>query len=194
MNKRQSSKIKSKKLIMTSSLNLFIKEGIINTSTAKIAKSAGVSHGSIFSHFASREDLISEVLEQEMFRITKHIKMIHPNHHDLSSLIDDYINVLSKNEHFLSRIYKELPFLSYDLQLKVTALEAVMRNTLYLTIKASTDTEKTDDFHIQVGLTTLFATIAFYLRNDTLYGDDTSVIQSKEREIKYTFNQFFRRI
>lgn len=194
MNKRQEAKLKSKQQIMTSALTLFMDIGILETSTLKIAETAQVSHGSIFTHFPNREVLITEVLEMEVFRITRDIEAICNRQNDVETLFDRYLEVLSNNERFLSRIYKELPFLSYALQLNVTALEAVMRNALYQAIKASSAMERTDDHHIKVALTAIFATISFYLRNDTLYAEGSSVIQSRKEDIQYTFNQLFRRI
>lgn len=49
----------SKDKILNAALTLFIKEGFHGTSTAKIAKEAGVSNGTLFHHFKTKEALIS---------------------------------------------------------------------------------------------------------------------------------------
>lgn len=51
----------SKDKILNAALKLFIKEGFHGTSTAKIAKEAGVSNGALFYHFKTKEDLISKL-------------------------------------------------------------------------------------------------------------------------------------
>lgn len=49
-----------KKKILEVSIELFSKNGFSNTSTSQIAKEAGVAEGTIFKHFKSKENLISE--------------------------------------------------------------------------------------------------------------------------------------
>ena len=56
--------MKSKKeLILETALDLFAKKGFSATSTAKIAKAAGVSEGLIFRHFSNKEGLLQAIME-----------------------------------------------------------------------------------------------------------------------------------
>jgi AcrR family transcriptional regulator len=47
--------------IMNASLNLFVERGFHGTSTAEIAKSAGVATGTLFHYFKSKEELINRL-------------------------------------------------------------------------------------------------------------------------------------
>lgn len=49
----------NKDKILKSALTLFIKEGFHGTSTSKIAEEAGVSNGTLFHHFKTKEILIN---------------------------------------------------------------------------------------------------------------------------------------
>lgn len=51
----------NKEKILNAALSLFIKEGFHGTSTSKIAKEAGVSNGTLFHHFNTKEDLVSRL-------------------------------------------------------------------------------------------------------------------------------------
>lgn len=51
----------SKDKIFNAALKLFIKEGFHGTSTSKIANEAGISNGTLFHHFKTKEDLISRL-------------------------------------------------------------------------------------------------------------------------------------
>lgn len=51
----------TKDKILNSALKLFIKEGFHGTSTSKIANESGVSNGTLFHHFKTKEDLISRL-------------------------------------------------------------------------------------------------------------------------------------
>ncbi|QNO15410.1 TetR/AcrR family transcriptional regulator [Alkalicella caledoniensis] len=51
----------SKDKILNAALKLFIREGFHGTSTAKIANEAGISNGTLFHHFKTKEDLINRL-------------------------------------------------------------------------------------------------------------------------------------
>ena len=51
----------NKTKILEAALNLFITKGFDGTSTAKIAREAGVSNGTLFHYFKTKEALISEL-------------------------------------------------------------------------------------------------------------------------------------
>ena len=62
--------LNKKKLILNASLDLFVQNDIDKTSTLSIAKKAGVSNGTLFHYFPSKNDLIIELylnLKTEMF-------------------------------------------------------------------------------------------------------------------------------
>ncbi|AFA49966.1 transcriptional regulator TetR family [Acetobacterium woodii DSM 1030] len=58
------STLDSKTKILNAALDLFIKEGFHGTSTSKIAKEAGISNGTLFYHFKTKEDLISKLYKK----------------------------------------------------------------------------------------------------------------------------------
>lgn len=51
-------KINKKQQLLDSALTLFVNQGIDATSTASIAKHAGVANGTLFHHFSSKEALV----------------------------------------------------------------------------------------------------------------------------------------
>jgi len=50
-----------KRLLLDAALALFVKQGIYATSTASIAKAAGVANGTLFHHFSSKDVLVLEL-------------------------------------------------------------------------------------------------------------------------------------
>lgn len=53
--------VSSKDKVYNAALELFTKEGFHGTSMAKIADNAGVSNGSLFHHFKTKEELVSSL-------------------------------------------------------------------------------------------------------------------------------------
>lgn len=54
-------KADKRELILKAALELFAEQGFRGTSTAQIAKHAGVATGTLFHHFATKEDLINHL-------------------------------------------------------------------------------------------------------------------------------------
>ena len=50
--------------ILSSALTLFVKQGISDTSTASIAKAAGVATGTLFHHFANKQAIVDSLYRQ----------------------------------------------------------------------------------------------------------------------------------
>lgn len=60
---RQEQKELTRTGLIQSASRLFIKNGISNTATADVAKAQRVSHGTVFVHFPTREELILAVID-----------------------------------------------------------------------------------------------------------------------------------
>lgn len=64
------SNMDKKQLLLNSALELFVEQDINKTSTASVAKNAGVSNGTLFHYFPTKNDLVIELylqLKEEMF-------------------------------------------------------------------------------------------------------------------------------
>ena len=48
--------------LLTSALKLFVKNGVMNTSTAEIAKEAGTAAGTLFLYFPTKQDLLDRLV------------------------------------------------------------------------------------------------------------------------------------
>lgn len=60
--KNTKTKTEKQQKIVETTVNLFAEKGYSNTSTAEIAKAAGVSEGIIFKHYGTKENLLLAVL------------------------------------------------------------------------------------------------------------------------------------
>jgi AcrR family transcriptional regulator len=67
-----------RKQIIEASIELFASNGFWNTPTSKITKHAGVSTGTLFNYFASKELLIDEVYVQLKRELTAHVAAGYP--------------------------------------------------------------------------------------------------------------------
>ncbi len=59
---RQIQKEQTREFLLKTACECFSRQGILNTRMSDIAEAAGVSHGTVFLHFQTQEELITEVV------------------------------------------------------------------------------------------------------------------------------------
>lgn len=190
MNKREISKQNTRAMILEKTRELIAQKGVMGLATAVIAAECGIAHGSIFQHFGDRETLINTVLETGIKRIVLDIENRCIAGAGLHGLLDSCLEVLSREEDFLSVVYRELPFLPDGVQRNMIALEAVLRNTFYMSIE-ETSNGKMDGFELTLRLDAFFATVLRYLTLRQYYSPDGHVITSRAKDIRLLFKILF---
>jgi TetR/AcrR family transcriptional regulator, acrEF/envCD operon repressor len=92
--------------------NLFAKNGIGRTTTADIAKGVRVSHGTVFVHFSTRDDLVLAVVEQFGDRLSEALGKRLSDEMTLKDLLRAHLSVLAEFEDFYLRLVTESQFLA----------------------------------------------------------------------------------
>lgn len=80
-----------KKKILATALELFSNNGFHATTTAKIAQLAGVSEGTIYKYFSSKNDLLKQLLTPLFLKIKNDFFIKVNNYHDLKGLISFFV-------------------------------------------------------------------------------------------------------
>ena len=93
-----------KQLIMDMAMRLFAENGFEGTSTASIAKHAGISHGLIFKYFESKDDLLRQILISGSKRFLENL-FPEMTMNDLLTNMDNYLDYIGENKHFLKLYY-----------------------------------------------------------------------------------------
>ncbi|MGN1279241.1 MAG: TetR/AcrR family transcriptional regulator, partial [Limosilactobacillus sp.] len=76
-----------KKKVLTTALKLFSSNGFHATTTAKIAKQAGVSEGTIYKYFSSKNDLLVKLLQPILMEIKQNFFSNLDDQKDLPTLV-----------------------------------------------------------------------------------------------------------
>lgn len=86
---------------------LFAEHGLGKTRTADIARRAGLSHGGMFVHFQSREELLAEVVTEIGRAITDRLHALITSHADLAQVLRAHLRCLSEYESTYSVFLQE---------------------------------------------------------------------------------------
>lgn len=101
-----------KKKVLKTALKLFSNNGFHATTTAKIAKQAGVSEGTIYKYFSSKDDLLAKLLQPILVEIKDNFFSGLDQQNDLSTLVhfvvNDRIHFIEVNFDFARLIFQEI--------------------------------------------------------------------------------------
>jgi len=117
--------------IVDAAVQLFIKQGFHKTTTRQIAGAAGISIGSLYEYFASKEDvlyLVCHTIHEEVEKgVTQSLAKATGGRDALAGVIREYFQVCHHMSDFILLIYQETQSLPEQWQKKV--LENELRIT-----------------------------------------------------------------
>jgi AcrR family transcriptional regulator len=114
---------------------LFADNGISSTSTAEIAKSLHLSHGTLFTHFKTRDDLVRAVVEDFGERLSLALGNRLEENLKLKDLLKAHLSVLADFEDFYLRLIAEMQALPPYIRSIVYALNASLSYRFYRAAK-----------------------------------------------------------
>lgn len=79
MGTRQAQKEATRQRVLDASRELFDSQGYVETTVREIARQAGVSVGSVFTTFASKSDILSQVMQDRLEGLYAELDMVAPH-------------------------------------------------------------------------------------------------------------------
>lgn len=108
---RKEQKERTRLVLVGNAERLFTDHGISSTATADVAKASSVSHGTVFVHFPTRDELVLAVVEQFGERLSEELGRSIPDDLPLDQMLRAHLRVLAAHEDFYARLISEAPFL-----------------------------------------------------------------------------------
>jgi len=179
--------------ILAAAKQEFIAAGFFDASTLAIAQRAGVAHGTVFFHFESKENLLIEVLDQELLRLTDELRLRLAGPEDLPVLLNQYLDFLVSEEDFFAVLAQETPRYPPTLRRTVLGREAAVRFYFYRAFENAIADGTCKPVDITAALNFLFGTLNYYLSLRQSFSEDGQVINEKRQVISETFLQLISR-
>ncbi|MDF2935045.1 MAG: regulatory protein TetR [Paenibacillaceae bacterium] len=104
---RQLQKEQTKVALVQAAYEVFSTRGFQATRMADIAKAAGVSHGTVFLHFSTQEQLVAEVIEAYCGEIVQETHQSASPPLSLREFLDAHIAAIIRHEAFYTRLVIE---------------------------------------------------------------------------------------
>lgn len=182
-NKRQKQKGLTKKHLIEIAMKQFGENGIIATKTADIAKAAEVSHGTVFAHFSTQEELLIAVIEEFGDRVAQRLHELVDTNSSLYEVLKAHIAGLIEFEPFYTRLIIERRLLPKS----VSNTYIMIQSTISFHIGVAAEKEINEgiirELPIHLIYNTWIGIIHYYLTNSDLFSPNGSVLKQYGNEL-----------
>jgi len=111
---RSEQKQQTRQRVIGAARNLFAEHGLAKTRTADIADRAGLSHGGVFVHFPTRDELLAEVVSDIGRSITDRLHALIKEDADVAEILQAHLDCLQEHESSYVSFLQESRLLPRD--------------------------------------------------------------------------------
>lgn len=163
--------------------NLFAIKGISNTTTADIAKSLKVSHGTLFVHFPTRDDLIKAVVDEFGERLSMALGKKISNELKLKDLLKAHVDVLAEFEDFYMRLISESQSLPAHIRSIVYSMNSSLSYRFYRAAKIEMDKGTIKKMNQISFFNTWMGLVHYNILNRDLFSEKTPIMNEVGEEL-----------
>lgn len=182
-NKRNVQKELTRKKLIEVAIKLFGDNGILNTKTIDISKEAGVSHGTVFSHFKTQEELLDTVIEEVGDRIVSKLQDLIDVKGSLEEILKAHINGLIEFEKFYTRLIIERRLLPESASNIYIIIQSSISFHIGEVLKREIAKGKIIDTPIHLLFNSWVGLIHYYLTNGDLFTNDGSILNNYGQDL-----------
>jgi AcrR family transcriptional regulator len=190
---RDEQKSRTRRRIIDAAVAVFAREGILSSTTAEIAKEAGLSHGSVFARFGTQEALIAAVIEDFGESLSR-------RHHELVAsgartreVLDAHLRAIAEREAFYATLVVEAPILPPRARDSLVLIQSSISFHLSPAVDADTLAGRIRAMPLHLLFNTWIGLIHHYLANRRLFAPGDSVIGRRGEELLDHFMSLIER-
>lgn len=180
---RETQKRKTRGRILDAAIRVFAREGILASTTAAVAKEAGISHGSLFAHFGSQEGLIVAVIEDFGRAAALRLHELAGEGAGTRAVLEAHLQGIREREDFYARLVVEAPALPANARRSLILIQTAISFHLSPAIEADTRAGRVKAMPLALLFNTWLGLIHHYLANRELFAPGASVIERRGGEL-----------
>lgn len=169
--------------LIEAAMKLFAQKGILATTTADIAKAIKMSHGSVFLHFPTRDDLVNAVIDEFGKYLSIEFRAAFNNNHGLAQVLKAHLQVLQEFEDFYSSLVIESPLLPLKVRGTLFTLQSGISHEIFIAAQKEIKQGQIRNIKRHLLFNTWISLIHYYLTNKDLFAPNKSVIAEKGNEL-----------
>ena len=168
-------------------------ENGFSTPTIAIANEAQVSHGTIFVHFPTVEDLLIRSLDVFSSEIGEELHLLAESENDIAALLETHIDVLIKHEDLYKRLIKETVYLPEEAKNTFIAIQSTVSFHFMQALEKEIENGKIKDIPFHMIFNTWLGLVHYYLLNSELFAPQGSVLKQYKNTLIECFIVLIRK-
>jgi len=189
--KRQQQKENTRKKIVKAAYQIYSQQGFTAT-TATIAEESGVSHGTIFVHFPSVNELLIYLIQVFGDTLAVELHALSESN-SVKELLIAYLDVLAKHEAFYIRLISERSLLPEDVQMIYANILSTVAFHFNKVIEREIDKQTVKRIPVHMVFNTWIGLLHYYLLNKDFFSPETSLLERYGSELIEVFLELIRR-
>jgi len=184
---RQIQKLNTRKRIIETAYKVFSERGF-SVPSSIIAKEAGISHGSIFAHFPTVNELLVSLLSDFGDKMGTSLHVLAKKCDSVDSLLKEHLKVLEEYEAFYSRLISEKNKLPDEAKNTFAIIQSTVAYHFNSVIEREIEKGRVKKLPIHMLLNAWLGLVHYYLLNKDFFSDSNeSVIKRYGAELLSTY-------
>ncbi len=181
--KREQQKEQTRQRILEVAYRKFAEKGIEATNTADIASEAKLSHGAIFVHFKTRQEIVLKVIDDFGVELSVHITKSVGHSRTPRSILLSFTKALTKFEAFYIELLLVLPKLPENVQGSLLLVQNGFAHYLLPAVKREMEEAKFKRLGESGIMNSWFALLHYYMTNRNWYAPNKSLLKKLGKKI-----------
>ena len=173
---RREQKVVTRDRLVNAAMDLFARKGIVETTTANVARSVRMSHGVVFLHFPKRDDLVIAVIDEFGRRLAAEFRHAFEHDFGLRAVLQAHLRVLAEFEPFYARLVTEAPMLPPKVRSTLMMLHAAVSARMFAALERDRKAGRARRFERPLLFNTWIGLVHHYLVNRDVFATGDSVI------------------
>ena len=173
---RREQKVVTRDRLVNAAMALFARNGIVNTTTADVARSVRLSHGVVFLHFPTRDDLVIAVIDEFGRRLAAEFRQAFEHDLSLRAVLQAHLRVLAELEPFYARLVTEAPMLPPKVRSTLMMLHAAVSYEIFSALERERKLGRARKIARPLLFNTWIGLVHHYLVNRDVFAAGDSVI------------------
>ncbi len=187
---RSESKEKTRKLLLEKTALLLYNKGFLVVSSKDISRECNLSQGTLFLHFKTKENLFSTILIDNISYLEKNLKKQCKVKDSRELFLKNFLDVIIESESFLSRAYKDFPYLNEKLKKNLDSLESLMKNLFFENLRQN-PAKKISIVDSFISIDAFLAQIHKDLIEKEVYSQFNSIIRQRRGKLIKLYRTLF---
>ena len=174
---RRTKKRQTREQLLAAAFRVFSEHGIVNTRMGDVARAASVAHGTVFLHFSSRDELISEVIWSYSGKIARQLHEMVQAKPTVRDVLEAHVNGLAEFEDFYSRLVSEASQLPQQARSTIFGIQSSISTHLTEAVERQHAGHKRRRADPAMMFNTWIGLLNHYVLNRDVFAPSESVLQ-----------------